>query len=197
MPSYERLDKTGLQYLLGKLKDVIDAGGGGGTGSGHTIYDDGTAKTNRSGLNFIDFDISDDSTNNRTDVSQHRLTSSELSEIMSTLPDPRVDDLSTASGVLSIGHGGTGVTTLAALKALLDLPSIAGSWSSSVSASIGDTTVTIADSSIATTSTIEAYSENSSGTPVAVTQYTVTSGQVVLTFGALKEATSFKVKIYN
>lgn len=196
--SYERLDSTGLEYLLGKIKVAIESGGGGG--GGHTIYDNGTSKPSRSGLNFVGFDVSDNSSGNKTNVSEHELTQSEMSEIMSTLPTPRPIDITSLSGTLAVGHGGTGQTTLEGVKTwlgLYDIISAAGVWSVNNIASVGATSVTITDSHIRDSSTLEAYSENASGTPVAVTQYTATTGQVVLTFPALTEITSFKVKIYN
>lgn len=70
-------------------------------------------------------------------------------------------------------------------------------WSSSVSCLVGDTTCTITDASILTTSVIEPFAENASGDVIAVTNIAVTTGQAVLTFGALEEATSFKLRISN
>lgn len=71
------------------------------------------------------------------------------------------------------------------------------SWSSAVDASLGAVTCTIQDAKIATTSILEPFSSNSSGDTVVVKNMTVTAGQVVLTFDALLEATSFKVRITN
>lgn len=42
--------------------------GGGSGGGGHTIQDDGTDMTARDNLNFVGFNVTDDSTNNRTTV---------------------------------------------------------------------------------------------------------------------------------
>jgi hypothetical protein len=50
--------------------------------AGHTILDDGVAMTDRPALNFTDFDMSDNSTDEETDVKPHRLTSAELDEIV-------------------------------------------------------------------------------------------------------------------
>jgi len=50
------------------------------------IKNDGTVVTDRDTINFTDFDISDDSTNEETDIKAHRLTSAEMADIMSTLP---------------------------------------------------------------------------------------------------------------
>ena len=50
------------------------------------VKDNGTAVTDRNTLNFTDFDIADDSTNEETDIKVHRLTAGELAEICSTLP---------------------------------------------------------------------------------------------------------------
>lgn len=64
----------------------------GGSGSGgHSIKDNGTAMADESALNFTDFDISDDSTNNETDIKAHRLTSAELQDIVSPLPSAVLD----------------------------------------------------------------------------------------------------------
>lgn len=70
-------------------------------------------------------------------------------------------------------------------------------WSSAVSCAVGATSCTITNAAILTTSIIEDYSENASGTKVNVPQITVTTGQAVLSFNALTEATSFKIKIIN
>ena len=70
-------------------------------------------------------------------------------------------------------------------------------WTTPVSCSTGDTTCTIIDGEIATTSIIEDWCQNASGTKVVVPQITVTTGQAVLTFDALEEATSFRLHIYN
>lgn len=58
----------------------------GGTGGGHVIEDEGTALTQRDTLNFVDFDLEDDDTNEKTVVQSHELTQEEFAEIFSTLP---------------------------------------------------------------------------------------------------------------
>ena len=68
---------------------------------------------------------------------------------------------------------------------------------SAVSAAISATSVTITDAAIATTSTIDIFSETSSGALVNVKSCVVTTGQAVLSFNALEEAASFKLHIYN
>lgn len=70
-------------------------------------------------------------------------------------------------------------------------------WSGSVSRLVGDTSVTITDSAIATTSVIEPFMDSASGKSFAPDTTTVTTGQVVYTFSALTEATTFKVRITN
>lgn len=70
-------------------------------------------------------------------------------------------------------------------------------WSNAVSKLIGDTSCTITDAAIATTSVVEPFSDNVSGTPMSYTSITVTTGQVVLAFDALTEDTDFKVRITN
>ena len=67
---------------------MIQAFPSGGSGKGgHTILDNGTAITERDTLNLIDFDIADDSTDEETDIAAHRLTSAELDDIVSAVPN--------------------------------------------------------------------------------------------------------------
>lgn len=70
-------------------------------------------------------------------------------------------------------------------------------YSGSVSAAVNATTCTINNGAITTSSMIEPFSSNSSGNVIAVTKMAVSAGKVVLTFPALTEATSFKVRITN
>ena len=53
---------------------------------GHQIKSGNTSYVARTGLNFIDFDITDDSTNDETEVRPHLLSSAEFTEIFDTLP---------------------------------------------------------------------------------------------------------------
>jgi len=66
-----------------------------------------------------------------------------------------------------------------------------------VECEIGDETCTIEDEAILTTSIIDVYSENDSGTPINIESVVVTRGQAVLTFGALEETTNIKLHIMN
>ena len=71
-----------------------------------------------------------------------------------------------------------------------------GVWTTPVSCLVGDTTCTITNSAIHTTSTIKAYSETSSGTPVGYKKIVATEGQAVITFAsALTEAANIKLQI--
>lgn len=72
-----------------------------------------------------------------------------------------------------------------------------GVWTDSVSCAIGDSSVTIRDANISTTSIIELFCQNASGTPVGMNNVAVTNGQAVLSFDALTEATEFKIHIVN
>lgn len=76
------------------------------------------------------------------------------------------------------------------------IASVVGSWTTAVTAALGATTVTISDADILTTSIIDIYTENSSNTEPNITGKTISSGQLVLTFDALAEATDFKLHIY-
>lgn len=57
------------------------------SGSGHTITDNSSPIIDRDTLNLIDFDIADDSTNQVTDINPHLLTTAELDEIVSGVPN--------------------------------------------------------------------------------------------------------------
>ena len=70
-------------------------------------------------------------------------------------------------------------------------------WSNAVSASSGDTTATITNINITTDSIVKIYSQSSSGNVKGYNSIVVTSGQIVLTFPALTEVTSFRARIFN
>lgn len=72
-----------------------------------------------------------------------------------------------------------------------------GTWATSVSGAVGATSITISDASILTTSILDLYSENTSGTPIQYTSATVTTGSVTFAIPALTEATTFKLWIRN
>jgi len=75
--------------------------------------------------------------------------------------------------------------------------SAVGTWATPVSASVGATSVTFSNAAIATTSILDLYSENTSGTAIAYTSVSVSSGSAVYTIPALEEATTFKLWIRN
>ena len=70
-------------------------------------------------------------------------------------------------------------------------------YTSAVSCVTGDTTKTITDSNIHTTSIIDIYPQTASGKFPSVTQAVATEGQLVITFDALEEATDFRLHIVN
>lgn len=74
------LDTTDKSSVVNAINELA------GKSTGHVIKDGGTAETERTGLNFIDHDITDDSTNDNTDVAPHELTSAEWGEVMPVLP---------------------------------------------------------------------------------------------------------------
>lgn len=96
---------TGKKYRLTGSDPTVSAnwaeiGEGGGGSGGHTIEDStGTDMSSRSNLQFKGAaQVSDDSTNDRTVVDVPKMSSSDLSEIMSPLPTP-----STAPDVEDLG----------------------------------------------------------------------------------------------
>lgn len=72
-----------------------------------------------------------------------------------------------------------------------------GIWTSAVTAAASATSVTINNDAIGTTSILEVYSQNASGTVITVNDIDVTPGTAVLTFPALAEATDFILHIVN
>lgn len=72
-----------------------------------------------------------------------------------------------------------------------------GIWTSAVTAAQGATSVTINNDAIGTTSILEVYSENASGSVVTVNDIDVSAGTAVLSFPALAEATAFILHIIN
>ena len=79
-----------------------------------------------------------------------------------------------------------------------ELTDAAGVWTSPVSRLTGDTTATVSNAAIHTTSTINPYIQTSSGATVPYSNLAVTEGQAVITFGsALTEAASVKLQILN
>ena len=72
-----------LYYLKKDVTNFASVVGGGG----HTIQDEGVDMAQEDALNFIDHDISDDSTNGATVVKPHRFSAEEMEEICHPLPD--------------------------------------------------------------------------------------------------------------
>ena len=72
-----------------------------------------------------------------------------------------------------------------------------GIWTPAVTAVANATSVTINNDAIGTTSILEVYSQNASGTVVTVNDIDVSAGTAVLTFPALAEATDFILHIVN
>lgn len=70
-------------------------------------------------------------------------------------------------------------------------------YSSAVSCPVAATTCTINSTAITSNSLIEIFANNPSGDVLYVENVEVTTGKAVLTFEALEEATSFKLRISN
>lgn len=71
-----------------------------------------------------------------------------------------------------------------------------GSWTGAVTCAVGDTDVTIMDSKIKSTSTIDVYSESVSGDTISIKNIVITNGSAVLTFfEPLTEQIKFKLHI--
>lgn len=90
---------------------------------------------------------------------------------------------------------GSNITLTPKLTGELEISATGVYKTSPVSASQGATSVTISDAKITTTSVLDIYAQNASGTDITYLTKTVTSGQIVLTFDALAEATSFIVVV--
>lgn len=92
---YQYIGSTTLVYTHGYFYECVSDGAGTPTYSweevstskgGHDIKNDGVAVTSRDTMNFTDFDIADDSTNEETDIKAHRLTRAEIADICTPLP---------------------------------------------------------------------------------------------------------------
>lgn len=80
--NYQYDSTNSVDPTTGKWRE-LQTGGGGGEG-GHIIEDNGTEMTQRDTLNFVDFDLEDDDTNEKTVVQSHELTQEEFEEIFSS-----------------------------------------------------------------------------------------------------------------
>jgi len=78
-----------------------------------------------------------------------------------------------------------------------NIDDLTSSWSTSVNAALGATSVTISDNKITSSSIVKIYAKNASGKPITYSTITVTTGQVVVAFDALEEATTFIARIFN
>lgn len=70
-------------------------------------------------------------------------------------------------------------------------------WTDSVTCPVGATTCIIKDFQITEDCAIDPYCQNTSGKPTNITNIAVTTGQAVLSFDALGEATSIKLNIID
>ena len=72
-----------------------------------------------------------------------------------------------------------------------------GVWTTPVNCAIGDTTVTISNSAIHTTSRIMFFTETSEGKNIGYKTIVATEGQAVVTFDALEQATKVQLYVVN
>lgn len=93
-------------------------------------------------------------------------------------------------GTVSVDNGTTklNLNTVASNAA-----SAAGTFTSATSAAVGATSASFSDAAITSTSVIDVYCENTSGTPVPIKTISASTGSATITFDALTEATSFKL----
>ena len=107
------------------------------------------------------------------------------------------DNVNVAAGKLEkkVDDNASSISTQG--SSIASLQAAVGIWTTVQSKLVGDTSATFLNANIHTTSDIDARCENSSGTPIPVTSYTVTEGQCIIAFNALTEATSFKLWIRN
>jgi len=111
----------------------------------------------------------------------------------STYLAPLASPAFTGTPTAPTATSGTNTTQIATTAFVQDA---VGSWTTAVSCAIGDTSVTISDSAITTTSNVKIWSETTSGKPLNYTTVVITTGQAVITFAkALTEVTSVKLQI--
>lgn len=99
------------------------------------------------------------------------------------------DRLDTAEGTIS-SQGGS-------ISGLRDDVDALYVFTTPVTCAVGDTTVTITDVNIQTTSIIKFLTQTASGRNVGYNNIVATTGQAVVTFNALAEATDVMLQIIN
>ena len=202
-------DRTYVPYaktnkeLTDDIAEIIDKG------AGHTIKDaTGTALTQRSVLAFKDSHVVDNGVSLSTDVEVvKQITSSQLASLSE---DGIYETTDESDGILSaslIDMAGYSkpvstaaiVTTDTASQAIGKLEKKAddtvtalGVWTAVESGAIGDTTITITNSAITTTSHNLLFIDTVSGVHPTITSQVATTGQIVITFNALEEAADFQ-----
>ena len=114
--------------------------------------------------------------------------------LMSAADKTKLDEITLdTNGNLSV----VGNMTDGSGNTLSSVAAVAGFFTSAVSCAVGATSATISNAGITATSVIEVYCDNQSGTGIPIASITATSGQAVVTFDALTEATSFKLHVRN
>lgn len=116
----------------------------------------------------------------------------EIDGVSTDMYAPTPEDVS----VTAVGSTGTKIATVTIDSTPTDIY-VPYKTTSAVSASLGATSATITDTAIATTSIIDIFAQTASGALINVKSCVVTTGQAVLSFDALEEATSFILHVYN
>ena len=91
---------------------------------------------------------------------------------------------------------GSGLSATNTQVAIDEVSGMMPVWSSIGPCITGDTTLTISDTRITTSSAIELFKETGTAN-VNILSKTITTGQIVYTFDPLTEATSFRIRISN
>lgn len=188
-----RVTITDKDHPTGQSFDVMDGAGSGDMKA--SVYDANSAVATAGGIAayvaayFLDKATYADS-NGNVPVSKGGTGSSSASDARTALGLGAAAVKSTTS---SVTQGSGDLVESGAVYSAIE--PVKGVFTSPVSAAIGATSATITDAAILTTSVIDPYCETASGNAVGITNITITTGQAVLTFGALTEAASFKLWI--
>lgn len=186
-----RVTITDADHPSGQSFDVMDGAGAGDMKA--SVYDPASAVANAGGIaaygasNYLDKTTYTDG-NGNIPLTKGGTGASTAADARTALG---LGAAATKSTTSSVTQGSGDLVESGAVYTAIE--PVKGVFTSAVSAAIGATSATITDAAILTTSVIDPYCETASGNTVGITNITVTTGQAVLTFGALTEAASFKI----
>lgn len=182
---YIKVDASQIDKALSSLTDVsissIQAGQALMWDAVNSKWVNGTISTTLSGLTDVTITSPADGQGLKYDATTQKWVNG---NVASTAQDISYDN--TSSGLIATNAQG----------AIDEVASGVPGWSITVACLIGDTSLTISDTRITSSSTVELFKETGTA-DVNILTKTITTGQIVYTFDALEDATTFRVRITN